>query len=43
MFEVIWSWSADAYVVRPASAFSHIKPKFIGSREECVAWADKHN
>lgn len=43
MYEVIWSWFSDAYVYRPINSVpSTIKPKFIGTREQCAAWISNH-
>lgn len=37
MYEVIWSWFEDAYIVRPVNVNSSVKPLLIGSHDECVA------
>lgn len=38
MFEVIWSVFEDKYIVRNISAFSSIHPRFIGNKQECIAY-----
>ena len=43
MFEVIWSWTADAYKVRPVGAVSTIKPDFVGGEDDCIKWAFVNN
>lgn len=35
MYEIIWSTWNDAYIIRPVCTYSTIKPKFIGTLEEC--------
>ena len=42
MFEVIWSYAQDCYIVRPVKAYNRIAPLFMGSHDECVAWLSKH-
>ena len=38
MFEVIWSYSQDKYMVRSVLVASTIKPKIIGTKDECAMW-----
>lgn len=43
MYEVIWSVFMDKFVVRPCGEPYGIKPHFVGTKEECFAWADSVN
>lgn len=42
MFEVIWSYFYDRYIVRPVG-ISTITPQFVGSHDECVIYLTKCN
>ena len=42
MFEVIWSYSFNAYIVREVCTFSSIKPNFIGDKSECIAFIERN-
>jgi len=37
VYEVIWSWARDKYIVRPVCTWSSITPNFIGTYDECIA------
>lgn len=41
MFEVIWSYFYDRYIVRPVSISTKITPLFVGSYDECVSYLTK--
>jgi len=38
IFEVIWSYADDAYIMRKLMPYNMITPEFIGSAEDCKAW-----
>jgi hypothetical protein len=38
MHEVIFSYFHDKFIARPVCTFSSVKPHFIGSKVECLAW-----
>ena len=42
-YEVIWSYREDKYLVRPFIGLSLVKPKLVGTLEECNRWAAQHN
>jgi len=42
MFEVIWSYAFNEYIVREVCTFSSIKPNFIGDKSECIAFIERN-
>lgn len=36
MYEIIWSWRSDKYIIRLVSVQSNITPKFVGTFAECT-------
>lgn len=37
MYEIIWSWHKDDYIIRQIVKYSNIIPQFVGTLLECEA------
>jgi len=35
MYEIIWSYREDCYVIRALLSYGNVSPKFVGTLEEC--------
>jgi len=42
IYEVVWSWWADKYIIRPVNVLSSLRPAYVGTNEACQNWINRH-